>query len=108
MLSIRHATHKVVYGITRLTAQEAGPKRLFAPMHPHWRIENVLHCRHDETLREDWCYLKQGNASRAMAVISNLIVGLGLQLRWTNLAMARRYFDVHPHKAQHMLLLRLS
>jgi predicted transposase YbfD/YdcC len=103
-----HVMHEVAYGITSLTAQEAGPHRLLELARRHWGIENGLHYRRDETLREDWCQLKQGHAPRAMAVINNLIVGLVLRLRWTNLAAARRYFDAHPQEAQRLLLLRLS
>ncbi len=102
-----HVTHEVVYGITSLTAQEADPKRLLQLIRSHWGIENGLHYRRDETLREDWCHLKQGHAPRAMAVINNLIVGLVLRLGYTNLAEARRYFDAHPQEAQRLVLLRL-
>ncbi len=102
-----HITHEVVYGITSLTAPAAGPTRLLELTRRHWGIENGLHYRRDETLREDWCHLKQGHAPRAMAVINNLIVGLVLHLGWTNLAAARRYFDAHPQEAQRLVLLRL-
>ena len=102
-----HVSHEVVYGITSLTAQEAGPTRLLQLIRSHWGIENGLHYRRDETLREDWCHLKQGQAPRAMAVINNLIVGLVLRLGQTNLAAARRYFDAHPQEAQRLVLLRL-
>lgn len=103
-----HVTHEVAYGITSLTALEAGPQRLLELVRSHWGIENGLHYRRDETLREDWCQLKQGDAPRAMAAINNLIVGLVTRLGWKNLAAARRYFDAHPRKAQRLLLLRLS
>ncbi len=103
-----HVTHEVAYGITSLKATEAGPKQLLHLIRSHWRIENGLHYRRDETLREDWCHLKRGQASRAMASINNLIVGLVLQLGWTNLPEARRYFDAHPHKAQRLVLRRVS
>ena len=69
---------EVVYGITSLTANEASPARLLELNRSHWGIENGLHYRRDETLREDWCHLKGGQAPRAMAVINNLIVGLVL------------------------------
>lgn len=101
-------THEVVYGITSLTAQAASPARLLELSRAHWGIENGLHYRRDETLREDWCQLKKGDAPRAMAVINNLIVGLVLRLGYTNLAAARRYFDAHPQAAQHVLLRRLA
>jgi predicted transposase YbfD/YdcC len=103
-----YVTHEVVYGITSLTAAEANPKRLLQIIRSHWGIENGLHYRRDETLREDWCHLKRGQAPRAMTVINNLIVGLVLRLGRTNLAEARRYFDAHPHEAQRLVLRRLS
>jgi predicted transposase YbfD/YdcC len=100
-------THEVVYGITSLTVEEADPARLLRLNRCHWGIENGLHYRRDETLREDWCHLKQGHAPRAMAVINNLIVGLVAHLKWTNLAEARRYYDAHPRDAQHLVMRRL-
>jgi predicted transposase YbfD/YdcC len=51
-------THEVVCGVTSLTAQEANPARLLQLIRAHWGIENGLHYRRDETLREDWCQLK--------------------------------------------------
>jgi len=103
-----HVTHEVVHGITSLKSRSVGPKQLLPLIRSHWGIENGLHYRRDETLREDWCHLKLGQASRAMAVINNLIVGLVLQLGWTNLPAARRYFDAHPHRAQRLVLCQLS
>jgi predicted transposase YbfD/YdcC len=98
---------EVVYGITSLTANEASPAQLLTLNRSHWGIENGLHYRRDETLREDWCHLKGGQAPRAMAVINNLIVGLVLHLKYTNLAEARRFYDAHPHEAQYLILRRL-
>ena len=104
----RHVTKEVVCGITSLTAQEANAPQLLQLTRSHWGIENGLHYLRDETLREDWCHLKRGQAPRAMAVINNLIVGLVLRLDWTNLAAARRYFDAQPHKAHRLVLQRMS
>jgi predicted transposase YbfD/YdcC len=98
---------EVVYGITSLTAVKADPARLLTLNRSHWGIENGLHYRRDETLREDWCHLKGGQAPRAMAVINNLIVGLVLHLGWTNLPEARRYFDAHPAEAQRVVMRQL-
>ncbi len=67
---------EVVYGITSLSPEQAGPARLLELNRSHWGIENGLHYRRDETLREDWCHLKSGQAPRAMAVLNNLIVAL--------------------------------
>jgi predicted transposase YbfD/YdcC len=56
------------------------PEQLLRLIRSHWGIENGLHYRRDETLREGWFYLKRGRAPRATAVINNLIVGLVLRL----------------------------
>ena len=99
---------EVVYGITSLRPDKASPARLLELNRSHWGIENGLHYRRDETLREDWCHLKGGQAPRAMAVINNLIVGLVLHLGWTNLPEARRYFDAHPAEAQRLVMRQLD
>lgn len=91
--------------LARLRADAA---QLLQVIHSHWGIANGLHYRRDETLREDRCHSKHGQAPRALAVINNLIVGLTVRLGWTNLAAARRYFDAHPHQAQRLVLQRLS
>ena len=103
-----HVTHEVVYGITSLAPASADAAQLLQVIRSHWGIENGLHYRRDETLREDWCHLKRGQAARAMAVINNLIVGLTLRLGWTNLAATRRYFDAYPDKAQRLVFQRLA
>ncbi len=97
--------------------RSVGTKELVPLIRSHWALENGLHytrtcvrckCRRDETLREDWCHLKLRQASRAMAVINKLSVRMVLQLRWTNLQPARRYFDAHLHKTQCLVLFQLS
>jgi predicted transposase YbfD/YdcC len=101
-------THAVAYGVTSLTTDETSPEQLLAFVRSHWMIENGLHYRRDETLREDWCHLKGGDAPRAMAVINNLVIGLILHVGRTNLPAARRYYDAHPREAQRLIFLRLS
>jgi predicted transposase YbfD/YdcC len=99
---------EVVYGITSLSPDRASPARLLELNRSHWGIENGLHYRRDETLREDWCHLKRGQAPHAMAVINNLIVGLVLHLGWTNLPEARRYLDAHPAEARRIVMRQLA
>jgi hypothetical protein len=99
---------KVVYGITSLPPSQASPAGLLELNRNHWGIENGLHYRRDETLREDWCHLKSGQAPRAMAVLNNLIVGLVLHLGWTNLPEARRYYDAHPAEARRIVMRQLN
>jgi predicted transposase YbfD/YdcC len=96
--------HHVVYGITSLTAQEAGPERLLALTRQHWQIENSLHYRRDVTLREDRCTLRTGHAAHAMALINNLVLGLLLRRGVRNVPDARRCFDAHPDRAMALIL----
>ena len=98
------ATHQVLYGITSLTAEEAGPERLLQLTRAHWLIENGLHYRRDETLREDWCHLRTGHAAHAMATINNLVLGLLLRRGVTNVPAARRYYAAHLNEALRLIL----
>jgi predicted transposase YbfD/YdcC len=91
-LSTGQVEHEVVYGLTALTAQEAGPKRLLELMRDYWGIENGLHYRRDVTLHEDATRLLAPRLAEVMALINNLVIGLTLHERWTNLAQARRHY----------------
>jgi len=90
---------EVVYGVTSLTAQEASPERLLRLIRKHWQIENGLHYRRDDTLKEDRCTLRRGHAAEAMAVINNVILGLLLRRGVKNVPDARRDFDADPKQA---------
>jgi predicted transposase YbfD/YdcC len=80
--------HEVVYGLTALTAQEAGPERLLGLMRDYWGIENGLHYRRDVTLHEDATRLLSPRLAEVMALINNLVIGLTLHEGWKNLAQA--------------------
>jgi predicted transposase YbfD/YdcC len=97
-------THEVAYGITSLTAHKASPERLLELSRMHWQIENGLHYRRDETLREDWCHLRMGQSPHAMAVINNLVLGLLLRLGIKNVPQARRWYDAYPEEALQLIL----
>lgn len=94
-----HVMEEIVYGVTSLTAQEASPKRLLVLIRKHWRIENSLHYRRDDTLKEDRCTLRRGHAAEAMAVLNNLVLGLLLRRGVKNVPDARRDFDADPQQA---------
>lgn len=97
---------EVVYGVTRLNAQEASPERLLAVVRQHWQIENGLHYRRDNTLQEDHCTLRRGHAAQAMAVINNVLLGLLLRQGVTNVPDARRNFAADPKQALPLILAR--
>ncbi len=99
--------HEVVYGITSLTAQEAGAARLLEITRGHWGIESGLHYRRDVTLREDRCRVRTGHAAHAMAVVNNLVLGLFARLGYTSAPEARRHFAAHLDESVNVVLQAL-
>lgn len=96
-------TDETVYGVTSLTAREASAERLLQLIRSHWGIENGLHYRRDETMREDWYHLKNP-VSCMMAAINNLVLGLLLRRGITNVPQARRRLAAHPEEALRLVL----
>lgn len=92
-------TREIVYGLTSLTPQKAGPEKLLALFREYWKIENGLHYRRDVTLHEDATRQTIGSAGHNMAILNNLVIGLCLGMGYKNLASARRFFDAHPNAA---------
>jgi predicted transposase YbfD/YdcC len=101
-----HRTHEVGYGLTSLTPAEVSPQELLAIIRKHWQIENGLHYRRDDTLKEDRCTLRTGHAAEMMALINNLVLGLLARHGVTNVADARREYADDPHLALDLILNR--
>ncbi len=97
---------KIRYGVTSLTPQEASPERLLQLVLEHWQIENGLHYRRDDTLKEDRCTLRKPQAAEAMAVLNNLILGMLKRRGVTNVPDARRDFAADPRTALAFILER--
>jgi predicted transposase YbfD/YdcC len=104
----QHVEHEVVYGVTSLTPAEAPPARLLSLVREHWGIENGLHYRRDDTLKEDRCTLRTGQAAPAMAALNNLVLGLLLPRGVANVPDVRREFDANPEAALGLLLGHLG
>jgi predicted transposase YbfD/YdcC len=100
----RGKTREIVYGLTSLTPQRASPMRLLKVTRKYWGIENGLHYRRDVTLHEDATRLTVGQAGRNMAILNNVVLGLCMRKRLTNLAKARRHFCARPTEALDLLL----
>jgi hypothetical protein len=94
---------EVKFGVTSLTAAEASPERLLELVRTHWRIENSLHYRRDETFREDRCCLT-GQGARAMAVLNNLVLGLLHRSGADYVPEARRYYAANLEEAAALIL----
>lgn len=88
-------TRQLSYGITSMDKCRASPQKLLEIVRTHWQIENGLHYRRDETLREDWCHLSSGHTQRMMATINSLTLGLMLRMGIRNVPKQRRLYAAH-------------
>ncbi len=96
-------THESVYGVTSLTAQEAGAPRLLELMRGHWGIESGLHYRRDVTLHEDHSRVRRGHAPQVLAIINNLLLGLFARSGYQSAPVARRHFAAHLDEAVNLV-----
>ncbi|GAA3441104.1 ISAs1 family transposase [Planomonospora venezuelensis] len=81
---------EIVYGITSLPADLAGPVHLNHYERAHWVVENRLHWVRDVTFREDASQLRTGTAPRALASFRNLAINTFRLAGRANIAHARR------------------
>jgi predicted transposase YbfD/YdcC len=65
---------EVVYAVTDLHADQAGPAQLATYARGHWGIENKLHYVRDVTYREDASQIRSGTGPRIMATLRNLAI----------------------------------
>jgi predicted transposase YbfD/YdcC len=105
-LQLKPLRSDVVYGLTSLSAAQAGPARLLELTRAYWGIENGLHYRRDVTLREDATRMRNPRAAQVWATLNNLLVGLLAHLPFANLPQARRFFDAQPLMAVGILTSR--
>jgi predicted transposase YbfD/YdcC len=97
-------TRQIIYGLTSLSSEQAGPEKLLELFREYWGIESGLHYRRDVTLREDATRFNNEKAAHNMAIVNNLVIGLCLSSGFSNLASARRYFDAYPKAALDVLV----
>ncbi len=103
-LATGEVTTEVQYGLTSLSAQEAGPGRLLSIVRSEWGIENGLHYRRDVTFQEDHTRITNKNLAHVMATINNLVISMLNCQGFTNHAHARRVFNAAPDKALALIL----
>jgi predicted transposase YbfD/YdcC len=100
----RHVTMKasrvqrddVVYGVTSLCPDQAGPERLLGLVRQHWQIENQVHWVRDVTFDEDRSQVRSGNIPQVMAAFRNTVLGLIRRAGETNIAAACRRLAAQP------------
>jgi predicted transposase YbfD/YdcC len=95
---------EVVYGLTSLSANQTSPSHLLALVRNYWGIENGLHYRRDQTLREDATRMTHPTLAEAMAVLNNLVIGLVIRQGWRYLPTARRHFNARLSDALSLVL----
>jgi predicted transposase YbfD/YdcC len=97
-------TQEVVYGITSIPAEEAGPSEVLTFVRRHGELENRVHWRRDVTLGEDGCQVKQGKAAQVLAALNNGVLMLMDHLGVENVAAQMREFAAQPLAAVALLL----
>ena len=74
-------TDDVVFAVTTLSPEEAGPAQLLQIARDHWSIENGQHHRRDRTQDEDRCTVRDTVAARNLSLFRSLAVFLFEQQR---------------------------
>jgi predicted transposase YbfD/YdcC len=67
---------EVSYGITSLTAEEAGAADVDRLWRGHWTIEDGKHYVRDVTLGEDRHQMYSGNAPQVLAALRNVLINM--------------------------------
>jgi predicted transposase YbfD/YdcC len=98
----QRTSKQVVYGITSLPPDAAGPAEIAADQRGHWTIENRTHHVRDTTFDEDRSQIRTGNSPRTMAALRNLAIDTFRAHGHTNIAHARRH---HTHDYDRVLTL---
>jgi predicted transposase YbfD/YdcC len=93
---------QVVYGITSLPADAAGPADIAEAQRGHWGIENRTHHLRDTTFDEDRCQIRTGHAPQNTAALRNLAIDTLRAHGHVNIAHARRH---HAHDYNRVLNL---
>jgi hypothetical protein len=81
---------EIVFGVTSLPTDLAGPDHLNHYTQEHWCVENRLHWTRDVTFHEDDSQLRTGTAPRAMASFRNLGIHTFRLTGRANIAHTRR------------------
>ena len=82
---------EVIFGITDMPAELAGPAQIGIYARGHWSIENRTHYVRDVTFSEDASQVRTGNQPWALAAIRNVVTGAIRLAGFANIAHGRRY-----------------
>ena len=99
---------EVVYGITSLSAELAGPGQLLALTRGQWLIENRSHWVRDVTFGEDQSQVRCGSIPQVLAALRNTAIGLLRRAGHTNIAAATRFYAARPCEALALLGISMT
>src|SRR5215475_13150583 len=89
-LRSRSWEHKeVAFGVTALSADQAGPADLAGYAKNHWAVENKSHYVRDVTFREDASQTRTRHAPANLASLRNIVIGAFRRAGHVNIAHAR-------------------
>jgi hypothetical protein len=94
----RRLSKEVVFGITDMPADLAGPAHLNHYARYHWGVENREHYVRDVTFGEDANQARTGQLPHVLAAIRNLVIGVFRQKGYANMAHARRLHGYAPDR----------
>jgi hypothetical protein len=95
-----------VLGITDLTPDQAGPRRIAELARGQWSIENRDHYIRDVTLREDHCRVRTGSTPSILATMHSYAISTLRLLGFTNITEGTRWArDDFTHS---LIALRLT
>lgn len=89
---------EIVYGITDLGPDQAGPTQIGIYARQHWGIENRTHYVRDVTFGEDASQVKTANLPHALATIRNLVASTFRLTGRVNTARSRRHHSRDDHR----------
>jgi len=87
---------EVVYGITSLTREEAGPAELLRLVRGHWRVENRSHWVRDVVFGEDASLVCTGKLPQVLALFRTAVISRLRAERVSNLARETRRLAAQP------------
>jgi predicted transposase YbfD/YdcC len=89
---------EVVYGITSLPADLAGPAQLNHYERRHWVVEDRLHWVRDVTYGEDHSQVRTASGPRVMATLRNLAITILRLAGATSITAALRHHSRRPSR----------
>lgn len=96
-------TTETVYLITNLSPDEADAEQVLTWVRGHWTIENHVHRTRDVQMHEDASRIRRGHAARALATLSNAIIGLLTRRGHTSVKQTVERFRAQPTLAFNLI-----